>query len=113
MIAAQKQLKLDDMLFVKDKNRLVSIMLKEILWIEAFDNYAIVVLPTQKILISSTLKDLLDRLPSEFFMRIHRSYIIQLLKIKRIEDHDIYISDKPLPVSKSYRDELITRLNII
>lgn len=109
----QKQLKLDDMLFVKDKNRLVSIILKEILWIEAFDNYAIIVLPTQKILVSSTLKDLLDRLPSEYFMRIHRSYIIQLLKIKRIEDNDIYISEKPLPVSKSYRDELISRLNII
>lgn len=107
------QFKLDDLLFVKDKNRLLSLNIRDILWVEAFDNYVIAMTATQKIIVSSSLKDLADRLPSQYFMRIHRSYIVQLSKIKKIEEGDVFITDKPLPVSKSYKEELMQRINVI
>jgi DNA-binding LytR/AlgR family response regulator len=108
-----QQFKLDDLLFVKDKNRLLSLNIRDILWVEAFDNYVIVMTATQKIIVSSSLKDLADRLPSQYFMRIHRSYIVQLSKIKKIEEGDVFITDKPLPISKSYKEELMQRINVI
>lgn len=108
-----QQFKLDDLLFVKDKNRLVSLNIRDILWVEAFDNYVIVMTTTQKIIVSSSLKDLADRLPSQYFMRIHRSYIVQLSKIKKIEEGDVFITDKPLPISKSYKEELMQKINVI
>lgn len=108
-----QQFKLDDLLFVKDKNRLVSLNIRDILWLEAFDNYVIVMTTTQKIIVSSSLKDLADRLPSQYFMRIHRSYIVQLSKIKKIEEGDVFITDKPLPISKSYKEELMQKINVI
>ncbi len=113
VLGANKQLSLEHVVFVKDKSRLVSILVGDILWVEAFDNYTVIVTEKQRTLVSSTLKDLLEKLPAGDFMRIHRSYIVQIAKIKKIEDYDVYLSDKPLPVSKSYRDELISRINIL
>jgi len=113
VLGSQKQLTLDNVVFVKDKSRLVGIVVRDILWVEAFDNYTVIVTEKQRTLVSSTLKDLLEKLPASDFMRIHRSYIVQLGKIKKIEDFDVFLADKPIPVSKSYRDELISRINIL
>ena len=107
------QLSLDSKLFVKDKNKLIAISVKDVLWIEAYDNYTCLITGTQRFIVSTPFKNILQQLPENHFVKIHRSYAVQLQQIKRIEDNTVYILEKPLPVSKKYRDELLNHIYIL
>lgn len=106
-------LNLDSSLFIKDKNKLLSIRVKDILWIEAFDNYTLIITAQQKLMLTSSFSKTLEQLPQPFFLRIHRSFAVQLSQIKRIEDNNVYILDKALPISKTYKDSLLEQLYIL
>jgi DNA-binding LytR/AlgR family response regulator len=99
--------------FVRDKNQLKRINLEEILRLEALDNYTLLYTRDNKFIISSFLKDLLMRMPSDCFIRVHRSHAVHLNAISSMEDNLIYIHGQAVPVSKSYREELLQRLNIL
>ena len=107
------QIKVADTLFVKDKSQLVRVKLDQILWVEAMDNYSKVITKEKKILVSMFLKELYEKLPHDKFLRIHRSYVVALDKIDKIEHRLIYIGDQDIPVSKAYKDQLLERLDII
>lgn len=102
-----------DTFFVKDKSKLTAIKVADILWVEALENYSVIVLKEQKVIANMLLKDILEKLPPSHFFRIHRSYIISLDKIKKLEDGYIYITDTPIPLSKSHREELLQRIKIV
>ena len=59
------------------------------------------------------MKSIVERLPSNEFMRVHRSFIVRLDRITSIEDNTIVAGDKLIPVGKSYRSKLSGRLNLI
>ena len=102
-----------DFLFVKDYSRLTKIRLEDILWIEAMDNYSSIVIRDKKIVANAYLSELELRLPSDRFIRIHRSYIVSMDKMDRIEDDSIFIGEKYFPIGRSYRKEVLNRINII
>lgn len=99
-----------DNIFVKSKKRLEKIKVADILWIQADDIYSIIITATGKYILSQALKNLEDKFPAEF-MRVHRSYIVQLDKIQAIEDNDLIIKDNYIPIGKTYRDRLMAKLS--
>jgi DNA-binding LytR/AlgR family response regulator len=101
---------IQDHIFVKSKKRLEKIKIADILWIEAEDIYAIIVTPTGRFVLSQPLKSVEERMPPEQFMRVHRSYVVQLDKIQAIEDHDLVVHGKLIPVGKTFRDRLMSKL---
>ncbi len=102
-----------DTFFIKDKSKLTAIKVSEILWLEALDNYTIIVLPQGKVICNEYLSSLYEKLPKNYFLKVHRSYIIGLVHIKRIEYNDIFISDFPIPVSKSCKEELMQKIRVL
>ncbi|NJL12017.1 MAG: response regulator transcription factor [Microscillaceae bacterium] len=100
-------------LFVKNKNRLEKLDLREILYIEAKDIYAIVRTEKGQFVLSHSLKTLEAQLPAEAFVRIHRSYLVALDKIKAIEDNQVVVGSEYLPVGKTYRERLLQILRIL
>lgn len=100
-------------LFVKVKNRLEKVEFEEVRYLEANDIYSILVTDSNKFILSYSLKHLADKLPTDRFMRVHRSYIINIARINAIEDNYILIKDKSIPIGKTYRDDLMKRLAII
>lgn len=102
-----------DHLFVKVKHRMIKIALKDILWVEAYDNYSFIITQGHKYLISSTLKEMDSKLPSNTFVRTHRSYIVNLEKIDAFEENSLIINEKAIPIGKSFRKELMGKFNII
>jgi DNA-binding LytR/AlgR family response regulator len=102
-----------DTFFIKDKSKLTAIKVSEILWLEALDNYTIIVLPQGKVICNDYLSSLYEKLPKAYFLKVHRSYIIGLAHIKRIEYNDIFISDFPIPVSKSCKEELMQKIRVL
>ena len=67
----------------------------------------------EKHTVLTTMKELQAKLPSKDFLRVQRSFIVRLDKIKSIEDNYIIINDKEIHIGKSYKDELTNRLNLL
>lgn len=104
---------LHDALFVKVRNRLEKITLEDIVWAEAQDIYCNIKTPAHIYLVSQSLKNLELRLPAKEFMRVHRSFIVRLTAIDAIEDNNIYIGGKQIPIGNTHKEKLLSRLQIL
>jgi len=100
-----------DFLFIKKNSVLEKVLIKDILWIEAFGDYTKINTKDQRFIIHSTLKSLEDKLPADKFVRSHRSYIIQIDSVKMVEDTTAYINDVSIPIGTMYKENFIRRLH--
>lgn len=110
---SEKPFVLGDSIFVKDHEKMVRIVISDILYVEAERNYCRIYAKSKEYLLVMTLKDLDRKLPAQHFIRIHRSYIINISKIDEIGNTYAVVSRKTIPMSKGYRDELLKRLQTI
>lgn len=100
-----------EFIFIKVGFELVRIQLSEILYIEGQLDYLKVVTTTKDYLTLQTFKELSDILPKKEFIRIHKSYIISISKVKNIKRNRIQIiNDKTLPIGNSYKHALHNHL---
>ncbi len=104
---------LGDCIFMKHHDKMIKINIDDILYIEADRNYSKIITKTKENLVVGTLKDLESKLPSTYFQRVHRSYIINLSKIEEVTHKHIIIHRQVIPISKSSRRTLLSRLQTI
>ena len=102
-----------DFVFVKDNKVIRKLNMNDILWIEAKGDYTKVHVPQKSYVIHGSLKAIEDKLPSQKFMRIHRSYTIALDKIDYIEDRIVYVHGQAIPVSESNKEGLLKSLQLL
>jgi DNA-binding LytR/AlgR family response regulator len=95
-------------MFVKgeSKNKFLRVNYADILYIEGLSNYVSIQMPTQRVVTYQTLKELAETLPQPPFLRVHKSFIVSLDKIRMVDGNTIYIQDKEIPVSDTYREQL-------
>ncbi len=108
LLEAQKEAeKNESHLFVKSEYKLVRINLDEVLYFEGLKDYIKIHLASQEkpILTLMSLKALEDKLPAERFMRVHRSYIVNLEKIESVERSRIVIGAFAVVVAEQYREK--------
>lgn len=108
-----ERLTADGSLFVKVKGRLEKLQLKDIRWVEASDIYALVCTDKDKHLLSASLKTVEEKFPDSTFLRVHRSYVVNLGKIDAIEEDSLIIGDVSIPIGKTYRERLMSRLSFL
>jgi DNA-binding LytR/AlgR family response regulator len=104
---------LSDRIFVKDHEKMVKITIKDIYYVEADRNYCRIFSKGKEYLLVMTLKDINEKLPAEHFIRIHRSYIINLSHVNEVAGNHVVISKKAVPLSKTLRADLLKRLQTI
>jgi two-component system LytT family response regulator len=102
-----------DFIFIRKNSVLNKVHSRDILWIEALGDYVTIHTAEKNYTLHLTLKALERRLPPERFIRVHRSYIIQLEHISTIDDSVISINNKPIPVGALYRENFMKRLNLL
>lgn len=96
------------------KNLYVKIMLDDILWIQADYGYSILRLKCgRNLTVSFNLKFVGKWLPTFFFMRIHKSYIVNLRHVESLEGSNLIIGDAKLPIGKEYKKKLLERFLFI
>jgi DNA-binding LytR/AlgR family response regulator len=104
-------------IFIKNNSSLVRVKYEDILWIEALENYVVVNTFHDKYTIHFTMKAISDKMPIDKFVRVHRSFIVNVSKIKVIEDNSVVIKtesgSKVIPIGKSYKDKLMDDINLI
>ena len=99
--------------FIKTDSKLVQLDLKQVLWVEALGNYIRVHTENEKHTVLSTMKEIESKLPSQDFIRVQRSFIVRLDKVKSIADNYIIIKDKEIHIGKSYKEEFSKRINFL
>jgi len=100
-------------LFVKKNNDLKRLNPNNVSWIKGEDNYTSIYCDNgDHFLISKTLKIIAESLIPYGFIRIHKSYLINLNKISTINGNTIYLGSQSLPIGKSYRKSVINALTI-
>jgi DNA-binding LytR/AlgR family response regulator len=100
-------------LYVNIDRRLIKIDIPSIYLVEAKGDYIYVKTELQNYTVHSTLKKIEEKLPNDLFLKVHRSFIINVNKIIDIEDNSVLIKKDVIPVSRSNRPELIKRLNLL
>lgn len=96
-----------DSFFVKDGIYIHKIEFDAILYLKSEGNYTEIITQQKTYLIRSLLKQIIDKLPENYFMRIHRSYIINVKKITLISPSEVTLgSNTILPIGETYRKEL-------
>ncbi|WP_343605303.1 LytTR family DNA-binding domain-containing protein [Fluviicola sp.] len=94
----------EDSLFVRADRKHYKIAFDDILYVEGLKDYIRIHTPNEKILVLENMKDILEKLPSSRFIRIHRSYIIPTDKIKLIDGNQIQMQNREyLPIGETYR----------
>lgn len=108
-VSVTKPERKQEFIFVKSEYKQIKINFSEVLYIEGLKDYVKIYLKDnpKPILTLMSLKKLEEELPSENFMRIHRSYIIALDKIEAIERNHIVIGKEQIVIAPNYKDELM------
>jgi two-component system, LytTR family, response regulator len=102
-----------EFVFIRDSGILKRMLIEDILFMEAMGDYVKIFTQLKFHAIHTTLKNVEERLPAAKFLRVHRSYIVALNKIDKIEEGVIIINSKAVPVADAYRSALNKRLNIL
>lgn len=102
-----------DHLFIKKNKGYTRVNFEDINYLEALADYVQINTNDERFTVLSTMKSISTRLPQSKFLRVHRSYIVSLDKIDRLDDNMIMIGDKSIPVSRSYREGLMKHLNLL
>jgi DNA-binding LytR/AlgR family response regulator len=99
--------------FIKTDSKLVQLNLSQVLWVEALGNYIRVHTEEDKYTVLSTMKEIEAKLPPKDFIRVQRSFIIRVDKVKAIEDNYIIIKNKEIHIGNSYKEEFNKRINYL
>ena len=108
----EKQQTGDDF-YININKRLIKIDIQSIYLVQAKGDYIYLKTDNKNYTVHSTLKKIEEKLPDHIFLKIHRSYIININKIIDIEDNSVLIEKDVVPVSRSNRPELMKRLNLL
>jgi DNA-binding LytR/AlgR family response regulator len=103
----------DSYLFVKTdgKNNFVKLFIKDILYIEGLKNYLSIQLRNEQIITYGTLKHLKESLPKQDFVQTHKSYIIALKHIDKIDNQSVWINNSELPIGNTYKKEFYEEIS--
>lgn len=100
--------------FVKDRDYFRKIGFSNIRWIEASGSYCCLYLDHgPKLMLSYNLRELALRLPQRIFIRVHRSYMVNIHFIDSFIGNMLCVGEKQIPVSKQHKRNVITRLNVL
>jgi DNA-binding LytR/AlgR family response regulator len=104
---------LTDSVFVRSHEKMVKIIVKDIYYIEAERNYCRIYSKDKEYMLVMTLKDMNEKLPKGHFVRVHRSYIVNIEHIDEVAISHVAVAKKAIPLSKSFREDLLNRLQTL
>ena len=100
-------------IFLKVDSKLVKVKIDDILYVEAKGDYALFKTKAKGYIVHGTMKKFQQRLHDYNFQKVHRSFIVNLDKIVDIEESNLLIEDKVIPVSRANKEALMERLNML
>jgi len=100
----------DDFLFVKCNGKIEKVLYSDLLYVEAMSNYVILHSKEKKLVVYLTLKGIIEQLPATLFMKVHKSYVINLGCIKSIDADGINLEKVNIPISQSLYETVLKQI---
>jgi DNA-binding LytR/AlgR family response regulator len=104
---------LSDRIFVKHKDKMVKLFIADILYISAERAYCQIFTKVDKYILSVPLKNVEEKLPTSHFIRIHRSYLVNILEIDEVTENHVFINKQAIPIGQTSKEDLMKRLHKI
>jgi len=100
-------------LFLKKSTSYHKVNFTDILWLEAESNYTTVFTKEEKFTYSLVLKIFEEKLPTKDFMRVHRSFIVNMSNVTGFEGHTLFVDKKRIPVTRSAQEKVFKHFKVI
>lgn len=100
----------DEYVMLHADHKIYRVAFTDIKYIEGLKEYVSYYTSEKRIIVLQSLKSIEESLPADKFIRIHKSYIVPIARIKNLDGNQVQIGDKMLPVGRSYKDELLRRV---
>ena len=99
-----------DYFYVKCDGKFERVVYNELLYIEGMTNYVTLYTTDKKLIVYLTIKGVLEKLPADIFMQVHKSYIVNTRCITTIEGHTLHLGNKKITMGANYADELMKQV---
>ncbi|MBN2867940.1 MAG: response regulator transcription factor [Flavobacteriaceae bacterium] len=109
-ITKNKSLTANDFIFVRSDRRMIKIDFDAIVYVESYSDYIKIHLKNETIVTRETISSIEAKLPKQFFIRIHRSFIVSVSNITSYTNDTVTLTDTELTISRSYKKEVLERL---
>ena len=107
--SAQPQ-KVNDHFFIKCDNQIEKVFYQDLLYAEAMLNYVMLYTSSREMMVYITIKSLEEQLPASIFIKVHKSFIVNINKIKSIEGNILDIGNEKITISQSLREKVINEI---
>ncbi len=101
----------EDRIFIRNNNKLIKVMLDDILYVEADRNYCKITTIAQSYMVVSPMNKLCEKIDSRNFVRIHRSFVVNFSKLEAVAESYVEVNGKLIPIGKQYKEVLHRMLN--
>jgi len=98
-------------IYIKENKKVIKINLSEIKYIEGLSEYVQIFTEKRKIITKTSMAQMDEKLPSDSFLRIHKSFIVSMSKIEAFTANTIEIQGKELPIGRSFKNAVLNALN--
>lgn len=112
-VAAEGGFLVKDAIYVKDGNYLKKVVLSELMFVKAEGNYVELHSKEKRNVIRSSLRELLEKLPENQFVRVHKSYAINIQCVEAINSLSVVVGSEVIPMGRNFREVLLTHLRTI
>ena len=102
--------KTNDHFFIKCNNQIEKVFYEELIYAEAMLNYVMLFTNSKKMIVYVTIKSLEEQLPADMFMKVHKSFIVNLSKIRSIEGNILDIGNEKITISQNLKDKVISEV---
>lgn len=100
-------------MFVRDGDQWVRLDVGDILYVEADDDHAHIATSRRRFTVTRTLKQVLEGVPRESLLRVHRSYAVNLGHVTAYSEGHLHLGGRQVPIGRSFRKEVVDRLNLL
>jgi len=100
----------NDYFFVKCDGRIEKVLYSELIYVEAMLNYVALYTETKKMMVYLTVKSMEAQLPADIFLKVHKSYIVNVSKIKSIEGNEITLANAKVTISQNFYDAVMKEI---
>ena len=100
-----------DHIFVKSDRKLFRLALDEIQYIEAMKDYVMIHSKDKKLMVAMNIKTILNKLPSMDFVRVNKSFVVNLKKIESVDNHWVTVAGFEMPLGASFKENLLMRID--
>jgi len=99
-----------DHFFIKCNNQIEKIFYSDLVYAEAMLNYVMLHTNSKKMMVYVTIKSLEEQLPTDIFIKVHKSFIVNIGKIKSIEGNILDIGNEKITISQNLREKVINEI---